>query len=84
VIVILSALGIVITAAYVLRVTGQVFMGEFNRARYPDVDDITARERFILLFLAAPLVIIGIVPGVMAPMLETGFRPVLAILGIGV
>jgi NADH-quinone oxidoreductase subunit M len=84
IIVILSALGIVITAAYVLRVTGQVFMGEFNRAKYPDVDDITARERFILLFLAAPLIIIGIVPGVMAPMLETGFRPVLAILGIGV
>ncbi len=79
-----AVLGIVITAAYVVRVTSQVFFGEFNRARYPDVDDITARERFVLVFLGAPLVIIGVLPSVMAPMIETGFRPVLAMLGGGV
>ncbi|MFQ3566750.1 MAG: NADH-quinone oxidoreductase subunit M [Aggregatilineales bacterium] len=79
-----AVLGIVITAAYVVRVTSQVFFGEFNRARYPDVDDITARERFVLVFLGAPLVLIGVLPSVMAPMIETGFRPVLAMLGGGV
>lgn len=83
IIVILAALGIVITAAYVLRVTTQVFFGEFDRQRYPDVDDITVRERFVLLFLGAPLVILGVYPSIMAPMLETGLRPVLAILGGG-
>lgn len=81
IIVILSALGIVITAAYVLRVTGQVFFGDFDRKKYPDVDDITTRERFILIFLGAPLIIVGIAPYVLAPMLETGVRPVLALLG---
>jgi NADH-quinone oxidoreductase subunit M len=84
IIVILSALGIILTAAYVLRVTGQVFFGEFDRKKYPDVDDITARERFILIFLGAPLVILGVAPGVMTHMLEAGIRPVLAILGVGV
>jgi NADH-quinone oxidoreductase subunit M len=84
IIVILAALGIVLTAAYVLRVTGQVFFGEFDREKYPDVDDINARERFVLIFLGAPLVILGVAPGVMAPMLEAGIRPVLAILGVGV
>ncbi len=44
VIVIIAALGIIITAAYVLRVTGQVFFGEFNRELYPEVGDITLRE----------------------------------------
>ncbi|NDJ61538.1 MAG: NADH-quinone oxidoreductase subunit M [Chloroflexi bacterium] len=81
ILVILAALGIVITAAYVLRVTSQVFFGEFNRARFPDVGDITLRERFVLVFLVAPLIILGLYPPVMAPMLEVGLRPVLALLG---
>ncbi len=79
--VIIAALGIIITAAYVLRVTGQVFFGEFNRERFPDVDDITTRERFVLILLGAPLIIIGVAPFVMAPMLEAGLRPVLTLLG---
>jgi NADH-quinone oxidoreductase subunit M len=84
IIVIIAALGIVITAAYILRVVSQVFFGEFDRAKYPDVDDITTRERFVLLFLGAPLILIGIAPSIMAPMLQTGLRPVLAMLGVGV
>src|SRR5690606_12271438 len=54
ILVILAALGIVISAAYVLRVTGQVFFGEFDREKFPEVDDITIRERFVLLFLGSP------------------------------
>lgn len=84
VIVVIAAIGIVITAAYVLRVTSQVFFGDFDRAKYPDVDDITVRERFVLLFLGAPLILIGVLPSVMAPMLEVGLRPVLTMLGVGV
>jgi NADH-quinone oxidoreductase subunit M len=83
VLVIIAAIGIVVTAAYVLRVTAQVFMGEFRRDRYPDVGDITVREKFILVFLGTPLILLGVLPGIMAPMLEVGMRPVLAILGGG-
>jgi NADH-quinone oxidoreductase subunit M len=83
VLVLIAALGIVITAAYVLRVTSQVFFGDFNRELYPEVTDITARERFILLFLGAPLIIIGLMPNILAPMIETGLRPILALLGGG-
>jgi NADH-quinone oxidoreductase subunit M len=81
VLVVIAALGIVITAAYVLRVTGQVFFGEFNRELYPEVDDITVRERFVLVFLGAPLIILGVAPWLMSPMLQAGVRPVLALLG---
>ncbi len=81
VIVILAALGIIITAAYVLRVTSQVFFGNFNRELYPEVDDITLRERFILILLGAPLIILGVYPAIMSPMLQTSLRPVLALFG---
>jgi NADH-quinone oxidoreductase subunit M len=81
VIAIISVLGIVITAAYVLRVTGQVFFGEFDAQKYPEVQDITVTDRIILLLLGAPLLIIGLYPAVIAPMVEAGVRPVIALLG---
>jgi len=83
IIVILSALAIVITAAYVLRVTGQVFFGEFDAKKYPEVGDIAITDRIILFLLGTPLLILGVYPTIMAPMIEMGVRPVLAILGGG-
>jgi NADH-quinone oxidoreductase subunit M len=83
IIVILAALGIVITAAYVLRVVGQVFFGEFDHEKFPEVGDITPIERVVLIVLGAPLIILGVMPYIMAPMIETGVRPVLALLGGG-
>lgn len=77
----ISALAIVITAAYVLRVTSQVFFGEFNEERYADVTDITITDRLVLLLLGLPLIVLGLLPSLMAPMIETGIRPIVAILG---
>jgi NADH:ubiquinone oxidoreductase subunit 4 (subunit M) len=74
-------LGIVITAAYVLRVTTQVFLGEFNAQLYPEVGDIAITDRVILLLLGLPLIIVGILPGVIAPMIQAGVTPVVALLG---
>ena len=81
VLVAIAAIGIVVTAAYVLRVAGQVFFGEFDRKLFPEVDNITAREKFVLILLGAPLLILGLYPPIMAPMIENGVRPVLALLG---
>ncbi len=81
VIVILAALGIVITAAYVLRVTSQVFFGEFDAQKYPDVGDIQIQDRVILLLLGVPLIILGLYPAIMAPMISTGLTPILTLLG---
>jgi len=83
VIVVLSAIGIVVTAAYVLRVASQVFFGEFDAEKYPDVGDIAITDRMILIILGAPLIIIGMYPAIMAPMIEAGVRPVFALLGGG-
>ena len=83
VIVIVSALGIVITAAYVLRVAGQVFFGEFDAARFHDVGNIEMTDRIVLIILGAPLIILGLYPPIMAPMIESGIRPLIALLGGG-
>lgn len=81
VIVVIAALGIVITAAYVLRVTSQVFFGDFDEAKYEEVGDIAITDRIILLLLGIPLLILGMYPAIMAPMIESGVRPVIALLG---
>jgi NADH-quinone oxidoreductase subunit M len=81
VLVILAALGIVITAAYVLRVTGRVFFGEFDAAKYPDVGDIAITDRVILLLLGTPLLVLGLYPPIMAPMISEGLKPVVMLLG---
>ena len=83
VIVILAALGIVITAAYVLRVAGQVFFGEFDVERFHDVGNIQMTDRIVLIILGAPLLILGLYPPIMAPMIESGIRPLIALLGGG-
>lgn len=80
-IVILAALGIVITAAYVLRVTGQVFFGEFDAKKYPEVGDIAITDRIILLLLGVPLLILGLYPQIMAPMITEGLKPIVMLLG---
>jgi NADH-quinone oxidoreductase subunit M len=74
--VIFAALGIVITAAYVLRVTSSVFFGEFDEEKYPDVTPITVTDRFVLLILGLPLLIIGLYPNIIAPMISVGVYPV--------
>jgi NADH-quinone oxidoreductase subunit M len=81
VIVIFAALGIVITAAYVLRVTSAVFFGEFDETKYSDVGDIAITDRLVLLLLGLPLIILGMLPSIMAPMIQAGVQPVVAILG---
>jgi NADH-quinone oxidoreductase subunit M len=81
ILVMLAALGIVITAAYVLRVTSQVFFGEYNRARYGDLPPITFVERVVLVLLGVPLIVLGLYPSIMAPMITEGIIPVLMLLG---
>jgi NADH-quinone oxidoreductase subunit M len=78
---ILSALGIVITAAYVLRVAGAVFFGEFDEKKFPDITDITITDRLVLLILGTPLLIIGLYPQIIAPMITVGLDPIARLIG---
>lgn len=81
-IVIIAALGIIITAAYVLRVTGEVFFGEFDAKKYPEVGDITVTDRVVLIVLGVPLIVLGMYPAIMAPMIAIGVYPIQQLLSL--
>jgi NADH-quinone oxidoreductase subunit M len=81
VIALIAVLGIVITAAYVLRVVGQVFFGEFNAERFPHITSITLYDKIALIILLFWLIALGVYPRLMAPMIESGMKPVVSLLG---
>jgi NADH-quinone oxidoreductase subunit M len=56
-----SALAVVITAAYYLWAMQRMFLGKLNE-KYVGLSDLTWRERFTLYPLAALIVILGIYP----------------------
>ncbi len=72
----LSALGIVITAAYILRAVGNVFFGEYVADKWHDMRPILAIDKFALVMFCVILIGIGILPSVIAPIVESGMSPV--------
>jgi len=80
IIAILSALGIIVTAAYVLNVVQRVFFGEFNEERFPGIVGITVIDKTALVLLSAVLVILGAYPRIMSTMIEASMRPIFNLL----
>ncbi|HSR49037.1 MAG TPA: NADH-quinone oxidoreductase subunit M [Anaerolineales bacterium] len=78
---IIAALGIVITAGYIMRVVGRVFYGEVPAEFEGHITPISRFDRVALVILAGLLVLIGVQPWVMAPMIATGAESVLRIVG---
>jgi len=76
IIAILAAVGIILTAAYVLRVTFQVFGGNFNEERFPGVTNIRVQDRAVLIILSASLIIVGVHPQIMDAVIRSGMLPI--------
>ncbi len=77
----LAAIGIIVTAAYVLRVVQQVFFGEFNANRFPGITDVTVLDKTALAMLSTVLVVVGVYPRIMSTMIEAGMTPIVKALG---
>ena len=73
--------GIVVTAAYVLRVVQRVFFGEFDANKYHGVGDVTALDKAAMAILSFWLILVGVYPPVMAPMVASGMEPIARLLG---
>jgi len=80
IIAIISALGIIVTAAYVLRVAQQVFGGEFNEERFPGIIDVKWWDKLALCLLIGSLLFVGLFPRVMSGMIESAMSPVVTAL----
>jgi NADH-quinone oxidoreductase subunit M len=73
---ILAILGIVITAAYILRAVHSVFFGEYEGDKWHDMRPLLSIDKFTLLMFSIILIVIGVFPVVIAPIVESGMEPV--------
>ncbi len=73
--------GVILTAAYVLRVVQQVFFGEWDAHKWHDLRPSNLGDKLALVTFAALMIIIGIMPSLLMPTIETGTIPLLKLLG---
>ncbi len=78
----IAAVSIIITAAYVLRAVQRVFFGELPPEFEHHVGDVTALDKAALAILVASMIILGVFPAIMAPLIATAVKPILALLGV--
>jgi NADH-quinone oxidoreductase subunit M len=78
-----AVISIVITAAYIMRVIGRVFFGVMPAEFEGHIGDVFLRDKVALVMLSGILVLVGVYPAIMAPMVQTGADAVLRLLGGG-
>jgi NADH-quinone oxidoreductase subunit M len=78
---IIAVLGIVITAAYLMRVVGRVFFGEMPAKFEGHITPINLGDKVALFLMSGLVVLLGVLPAVMAPMIESGAEAVLRLVG---
>jgi NADH-quinone oxidoreductase subunit M len=77
---IVSALGIVLTAAYVLRVTGQVFFGQYDEHKWHDMRPANVLDKTAIAMFCVILIVVGVFPMLLMNMINTGTAPLVALL----
>jgi len=77
IIAILSILGVIITAAYILRAVHTVFFGEYDGEKWHDMRPILPIDKFTLVMFCAILIAIGVLPSIIGPIVQSGVTPVL-------
>lgn len=74
---ILSVLGIVFTAAYLLRAVNSVFFGEYDAEKWHDMRPARATDYIVIVSFCLVMIVIGVYPPVIAPIVEAGVAPVM-------
>ena len=74
----LSATGIVVTAAYVLRVTGQVFFGQYDEHKWHDMRPTNWLDRTAIAMFCSVLIVAGVFPPILMNMINSGTTSVIA------
>ncbi|MCP4358619.1 MAG: NADH-quinone oxidoreductase subunit M [Chloroflexi bacterium] len=73
---ILAIPAVAITAAYILRAVGTVFFGEYDAEKWHDMRPILTIDKLTLVMFVSILIIIGVYPQIIAPMVQSGMTPV--------
>lgn len=77
---VICSISIVITAAYIMRNIRQVFFGEMPENLHGHIADVTALDKVAIATLCFFMIIIGLIPSVMAPMVDHGVTYILNLL----
>jgi NADH-quinone oxidoreductase subunit M len=72
----------VVTAAYILRAVQRVFFGELPHEFEHHVGDVTVLDKTALAILVTLMIVVGVYPAIMAPLVASAVQPVLALLGV--
>ncbi|MFQ6100288.1 MAG: NuoM family protein [Anaerolineae bacterium] len=80
VVAIVSAVGILGTAAYILRALQYVFFGAL-KPKYADVPPVSPLDKVALVMLSTVLIVGGLFPALITPLIRSGVESVLALLG---
>ena len=80
-IVMIAVVAIVITASYILRVVQRVFFGQMPAEFEGNISHSTGMDKVAIGLLAAVLVLLGVFPGLMAPLISSGAENVIKVLG---
>jgi NADH-quinone oxidoreductase subunit M len=78
---IIAVVGIVITASYIMRVIRGVFFGNVPAEFEGHIGPINAFDKIALVLLSGILILIGVYPAVMAPLIESGAGAILRLVG---
>jgi NADH-quinone oxidoreductase subunit M len=78
---VICSISIVITAAYIMRNVRQVFFGDLPEKLHGHITDITVLDKVAITTLCIFMIVIGLYPNFMAPMVQTGVDYVLRLLG---
>jgi len=76
-----AVISIVITAAYIIRIIGKVFFGKIPDEFKGHLHDVRALDKLALVVLSAVLIVIGVFPKIMVPIVQSGVENVLRLLG---
>ena len=78
---IVAAISIVITAAYILLVVRRVFFGEVPEAIKPGLSAISLKDKFVVVMLSLIMILIGVLPSVLVPLIQTTVQHILVLAG---
>jgi len=78
---VIASISIVITAAYIMRNIRQVFFGAMPEKLDGHITDVTMLDKVAITTLCLFMIVIGLFPSFMVPLIETGVENVLRLLG---
>jgi NADH-quinone oxidoreductase subunit M len=81
VVAIVSAVSILITAAYILLVVRKVFFGETPEPIKAGLTDTSIMDKIVVVMLSLIMIIIGLFPSVITPVIESSVNHILVLVG---